>query len=293
MRLNEINFSFNGLHCLRDFGCFYVEKSGHPAAPAKTPNEYEIAGLSGTVRMEGQTYDPLKFSGSLYFTTDPPTQAAAQEMLRKISAWLLDGRRRLIFDYEPTRFYLAEVTASSKWSYADWMEGGLDIEFEAQPFAYNVDENTVSKATTAASNTLTLIATTGEPAPLKVTVKNTGTAAITGVTVTVGAASQSAIEPSAVSGAPETLNPYGIQTSGVKKAELTKALNIAAGGSLTIDMEPPIGAVYGNGDSALPCAKRFDYIALPDGPNTINVALAYGSGTAGAAITASVRGRYK
>ena len=48
MRLNEINFSFDGLHCLRDFGCFYVEKSGHPAAPAKTPNEYEIAGLSGT-----------------------------------------------------------------------------------------------------------------------------------------------------------------------------------------------------------------------------------------------------
>ena len=76
MRLNEINFSFDGLHCLRDFGCFYVEKSGHPAAPAKTPNEYEIAGLSGTVRMEGQTYDPLKFAGSLYFTTDPPTQAA-------------------------------------------------------------------------------------------------------------------------------------------------------------------------------------------------------------------------
>ena len=29
-----------------------------------------------------------------------PTQAAAQEMLRKISAWLLTGRRRLIFDYE-------------------------------------------------------------------------------------------------------------------------------------------------------------------------------------------------
>ena len=265
MRLNEINFSFDGLHCLRDFGCFYVEKSGHPVAPAKMPNEYEIAGLSGTVRMEGQTYDPLKFAGSLYFTTDPPTQAAAQEMLRKISAWLLAGRRRLIFDYEPTRFYLAEVTASSKWSYSDWMEGGLDIEFEAQPFAYNVDENTASKATTAASNTLTLIATTGEPAPLKVTVKNTGTAAITGVTVTAGG----------------------------KKAELTKALNIAAGSSLTIDMEPPIGAVYGNGDSALPCAKRFDYIALPDGPNVINVALAYGSGTSGAAITASVRGRYK
>ena len=94
--------------------------------------------------------------------------------------------------------------------------------------------------------------------------KNTGTAAITGVTVTAGG----------------------------KKAELTKALNIAAGSSLTIDMEPPIGAVYGNGDSALPCAKRFDYIALPDGPNVINVALAYGSGTAGAAITASVRGRW-
>ena len=39
MRLNEINFSFAGLHCLRDFGAIYVEKSGHPVTPAIRRNE--------------------------------------------------------------------------------------------------------------------------------------------------------------------------------------------------------------------------------------------------------------
>ena len=33
MNLNEINFSFGGLHCLRDFGCIYVENKGHTIAP--------------------------------------------------------------------------------------------------------------------------------------------------------------------------------------------------------------------------------------------------------------------
>lgn len=47
MNLNEINFSFGGKHCLRDFGCFYVEKSGHPAYPAAQLNTYAIAGRSG------------------------------------------------------------------------------------------------------------------------------------------------------------------------------------------------------------------------------------------------------
>ena len=265
MRLNEINFSFGGRHCLRDFGCIYVERSGHPATPAKTPNEYEIAGLSGTVRMGGETYDPMTFSGTLFFVDDPPSQAEAQRRIRQISRWLLAGRQRLIFDYEPDRYYMAEVASAGQWSYSEWIEGGLSVELSAQPLAYSIQANSVRRTTTAAENRIELSVNTGEPAPLALTVENVGTAAITGVTAAWNG----------------------------KRAALTNGLSVAAGDDVTIDMEPPIGAVYGaDGGSALPCASRFDYIALPAGRHAIDVTLAFGDGAPGALITVSARGRW-
>ena len=263
MNLREINFSFAGLHCLRDFGCIYVEKSGHTITPGATRNTYEIAGVSGTLIMPGTIYGTHHFDGALYFLRDPPNQQAAQENLRKIGAWLANGRQRLVFDYEPHRYYMAEMNDASKWGFSGWMGGGLDIAFDAQPFAYNAQENTAALTTTAASNALDIVADTGEAAPLKLTIKNTGTAAISGATITANG-----------------------------KSAVFSGMAIASGASLTIDMEPPIGAVFASGQSALPYATRFDYIALAPGKNTITVTLTYGSGTAGAQITAAARGRF-
>lgn len=266
MNLNEINFSFGGLHCLRDFGCIYTEKSGHPAYPAAQPNTYAISGHSGTVRMKGQTFSPVTFSGALFFVSDPPSQAAAQRRIRQISRWLLNGRQRLIFDYEPARFYLAEVAAAGQWSYADWIEGGLGVEFTAQPLAYSTRPCTARRTAAKEESQIELLVDTGEPAPLTLTVQNTGSAAITGVTVAANG----------------------------KRAALTDGLSVAAGGDVIIDMEPPIGAVYGaDGSSALSCAAQFDYIELPAGRHAIDVTLAFGDdGTPGALITASARGRW-
>ena len=53
MNLNEINFSFGGLHCLRDFGCIYVENKGHVITPKIRRNEYDISGTPGTILMPG------------------------------------------------------------------------------------------------------------------------------------------------------------------------------------------------------------------------------------------------
>ena len=59
-----------------------------------------------------------------------------------------------------------------------------------------------------------------------------------------------------------------------------------------INIEPPIGAVFSSGESALPFASRFDLLAAARGVQTISVALAYGSGTKGATVTARARGRW-
>lgn len=263
MKLNEINFSFGGLHCLRDFGAIYAEKSGHIISPAISRNEYEIAGTPGSILMPGDLPETLTFSGTLYFLDDPPTQAAAQERLRRVAAWLTNGRQRLIFDYEPLCYYMASMDSAAKWNYSGWIEGGLDVEFTAQPYAYAVKETKASAATTGTSAQIALTLDTGTDAPLGVTITNTGTAPITGVAVTASG-----------------------------KQAAFSGMNIAQGNALQIDMEPPIGAVFASGDNALPYASRFDTLTASRGAQAINVALTYGSGTKGAKITARARGRW-
>lgn len=263
MNLNEINFSFGGLHCLRDFGAIYVEKSGHAIAPAIKRNEYDIAGMAGSLAMPGALPETVTFSGSLYFLHSPPSQAAAQERLRRVAAWLTNGRQRLIFDYEPLRFYMASVDGALKWSYSGWIDGGLDVEFTAQPYAWAVNETTASKDTTGTSAQLDLTLDTGVPTPLGIVIQNTGTAPITGVAVTASG-----------------------------KQAAFSGMSIAQGDALQIDMEPPIGAVFASGDNALPYASRFDTLTASRGAQVIGVALTYGSGTKGAKITARARGRW-
>jgi len=262
MNLREINFSFGGLHCLRDFGMIYAEINGHPITPPVTPNLYRIAGMSGNLRMPGKTRGLMQFRGNMFYMSDPPDQTAAQEMLRRVAAWLLGGRQRLVFDYEPHRFYLAEVNAETRWNFANWIEGGLVVGFDAQPDAYNVRENTVTLNTTDTDANLNLVVDTGEPAPLRLVIENTGVAPINAATVAVAC-----------------------------KSAALDGMELETGAALAMDMEPPIGAVFSTGADAMPYAKRFDYITLGAGANAIAVTLEYGEGTAGAKITASARGR--
>lgn len=263
MNLNEMNFAFNGKHCLREFGCIYVEDGGHVMSPAVTRNTYEIAGVDGTVELDGETYAEIFFSGTLFFWKDPPSQAAAQRMLRRINAWLLAGRKRLVFDYEPERFYLAEVNHAMEWNYDKWIEGGHSIRFTAQPYACNVRENSVSVTTAEAEATLRLAADTGAPAPLCVDIQNTGTAPITAAEITIG-----------------------------EKAAVFSGMSLPEGQTLTVSMEPPAGAVFSDGENALPYAAQFDPLFAQAGSNEIGLTLAYGDGIPGASITAKARGRF-
>lgn len=263
MNLNEINFSFGGLHCLRDFGAIYVEKGGHVIAPAIERDEYKIGGMAGSILLGEGVPQAARFDGSLYFLDDPPSQAAAQARLRRMSAWLTSGRQRLIFDYEPERYYIASVSDALKWTYAGYLEGGLDLAFNAQPYAYALRESTASKATSGTGVQLSLTLDTGVPAPLGVSIQNTAAALITGAEVTAGGRQ--------------------VRFAG---------LSLTQGDALQITMEPPIGAAFASGGNALPYAERFDLLEAVKGTQTINVTLTYGGGARGARVTARVRGRW-
>lgn len=264
MNLSEINFSFGGKHCLRDYGCIYVEDGGHCVTPAMARDTYEIAGMAGSILMGDGLPETMTFGGTLYFLHDPPSQAAAQAQLRRIGAWLTDGRQRLSFDYEPERYYIASVDAATEWHYGEWIGGGLRVQFTAQPYAYAVRETTASATTTTTSARLTLTLDTGEDAPLGLCLENTGTAPITGA----------------------TFSAHG-------KIVAFAGVRMGKGERLRIDMEPPIGAVFGSGGNALPTATRFDALCAVRGAQTITAALTYGEGTRSARLTARARGRWR
>ena len=258
MLLSETGFTFGGVHSRDDMGLIYAEKDGHIAIPEIRRNIYQIAGMSGTVLMPGEAWQTFFLEGTLYPAEEPRTQAEAQQLLRAITAWLTAGRQRLIFDYEPSVYYLAEISTAAKWSLRNWFGGELPIRFTVQPFAYNVEENTNTVEITGSSATVQLSVETGQPAPLKLTVENTGTAAITRVTV------------------------QGITL---------KNMSLANGQTLVIDCEPPMGAVIGS-QSAMQYASSFAPVQLDNGVNRIPVTLSFGSGTTRANVTASARGRW-
>ncbi|MBQ8109551.1 MAG: hypothetical protein IJ124_05250 [Clostridia bacterium] len=261
MLLNETGFTFGGVHSRRDMGLLYVEKEGHIAIPEIKRNSYQIAGMSGTLLLSGETWQPFNLEGSLYPAEEPRTQAEAQALLRDISAWLTAGRQQLIFDYEPDIFYMAELSATSKWTLRNWFGGELQIRFLVQPYAYNVEEHsaTVTATTGTTSVQLPLAVQTGLPAPLKLTIENNGSAAITGVSC----------------------------------RDITlQDMRLTRGQKLEITSEPPAGATIGS-SSALQYATAFAPVYLDNGVNTLRVSLtSEAGGTHSAVITASARGRW-
>ena len=281
--LSETGFSFNGVHSRRDMGLIYVEKDGHIAIPEIKRNSYSIAGMSGTLLLSGEVWQPFTLEGTLVPADEPATQAQAQALLRRILSWLTAGRKQLIFDYEPDVYYMAELAGTSKWSLKNWFGGELSIKFLVQPTAYSVMANTAtlniggSASTASLGGSLRTLARsampvdmnagaaihlkvdTDQPTGLTLTVENNGTAPIASVGV------------------------EGIQIDG---------LELATGQRLTIDTNPPASVTI-DGENAMAHVTAFTPVRLGDGVNILTVRLDYGDGDdRSARVTASARGRW-
>ena len=265
MLLRETGFSFNGIHSRNDMGLIYAEKDGHAVIPKISRNEYRIAGMSGTVLLPGETWDTLTFEGTLYPAEERATQAEAQAMLRNVAAWLTAGRAPLIFDYEPDKFYLAQLSDRTRWSLKNWFGGELGVKFDAQPYAYAVTETYGQKtAASNASQTVHLDLSTGLMAPVRLETENTGEATITRVRM----------------GTSVDLN----------------GLELLTGDKIVIDFEPPMGAVIVRADTtvenALPYAAAFEPVYAVNGSNSVSVRVTHGSGTKRAVHQVYARGRW-
>lgn len=261
MLIAESGFSFNGKHC-RDFGCMWNEDDGRVIVPETLRSEYEIAGRSGTVLLPGETRRCFNYSGVLTMAQEPKNEQEAQKQLRTLAAWLSAGRCKLVMDYELGRYYWAQLDGRQTWTAKDWFAGQLKVKFLCQPWAYAVEETAQTVAGVSSESTILGInLVTGQPAPLRLTVANTGSTAITGISV-----------------------GDGVQLSG---------LHLAQGQSVTLDFEPPIGATLSTGNNALPFASAFRAIKLRNGNNSLQMRLTWaGSSGRSASIVTAARGRW-
>lgn len=183
MLIAESGFSFNGKHC-RDFGCMWNEDDGRVIVPETLRGEYEIAGRSGTVLLPGETRRCFNYSGVLTMMQEPASEQEAQTRLRTLAAWLSAGRCKLAMDYEPSRYYWAQLDGRQTWTAKEWFAGQLKVKFLCQPWAYAVEETTQAVAGVSSESTILGInLATGQPAPLRLTVTNTGSTAITGISM--------------------------------------------------------------------------------------------------------------
>ena len=268
MLLRETGFTFDGKHCRNDFGLIYAEKDGHTIVPRIRRNEYSIAGMSGSVLFDGEEWQTITFEGTLYPAKERATQAAAQPMLRRVARWLTAGRRPLIFDYEPKVYYMAQLSEASKWSLKNWFGGEISVRFEAQPFAYSVEPQTFSASESGDGDVSAAIdMKTNYLAGFTVTVSPTGTAGLTGAELAL---------------------------DGTVFASFS-GLDLGCGEAMTVCMEPPIGATVADGvtmENALPHAGVFRPALIPRGASTLTVTPEYGSGTAGAVVVITARGRW-
>lgn len=267
MLQNEMGFTFAGRHT-SEFGLVWVENKAHTLAPDVSRNEYTIAGKSGTVLLDGETRKPLEFPGSLYLVdNEPENQREAQRKAREILAWLCQGRQRLVFDYEPERFYLAQVDSAITWNLANWFGGEISITLTAQPYAYSsqADRGTAELSKTGSpgreQTEIRVNVHTMHPAPIEIQITNRGTSPINSVAVMDG-----------------RIDIDGLQ--------------MGQGRTLTISMEEPIDACFEDGSSALPYAQRFDLVTLEAGTQYIPVALGFGGTDHQAGISLAVRGRW-
>lgn len=145
MLIAESGFSFNGKHC-RDFGCMWNEDDGRVIVPETLRGEYEIAGRSGTVLLPGETRRCFNYSGVLTMMQEPASEQEAQTRLRTLAAWLSAGRCKLAMDYEPSRYYWAQLDGRQTWTAKEWFAGQLKVKFLCQPWAYAVEETTQAVA---------------------------------------------------------------------------------------------------------------------------------------------------
>lgn len=261
------NFTFDGLHCLADFGAIYVPSQTRPLIAPRSVVSYAIGGMSGTQAYgDASVAEAYSETGVFYPAGDLPSETEARAFWRRIAAWLTVGRRELIRDSEPERYVIAEVAQLQLGEYG-WLDGGLQVTWLIQPYHWDRREQlhalTLTSAAPEASAALRV--DTGRPAPVTATAAVLGDAPLTALEILVGG----------------------------KRVRLS-GMEIQPGEQLRITTAAPIGAVIiaadGSIRDAMPCMEELEALEIPSGGADGSASAAFGSAGGRAEISIAARG---
>lgn len=261
------NFTFDGQHCLTDFGLIYVPSATRPAIAPRSVVSYTIDGMSGTQAYGDQhTAQAYQETGVLYSTGDLRSETEARALWRRVAAWLCAGRRQLIWDSEPDRYVIAEVTQLQDGKFT-WVESGLQVTWLCQPYHWDrqLQATSVQLTGDAPAVTAALHVDTGLPAPMTITAAASGSANLTALEISMGGG----------------------------RISLT-GMAIAPGETLHVQMAYPIGATItaadGSTQSAMACMEQLDVLAVPAGGAEVTVTAAFDRDGGTATVVLAARG---
>ena len=192
------NFTFDGRHCLNDFGCMFVlnQMTGTPKTDI---SKYEISGLPGTLRYEDQDLALKEGSikGTLYFVNRAQdgalmTGSEVAQRMHDVASWLvLAGRAKLCFDADVTRCYEAEIENDATFDRSGWENGKLALTLTTQPLAIDIQESSAQQTFSLEANTAQRMELSsafprgmGYVTPLVLFIQNVGNDAITDLQIT-------------------------------------------------------------------------------------------------------------
>ena len=172
-------FRFNNRHS-SEFG-IYMLSSDRTILPAKIQQSYTIQGRDGTYDVGDITYQSRQISVQISFWGTEQNMETLRDRIREIAKWL-SGQGNLIFDDEPDKAYNAKVLSGISLTQIVRM-GQATIAFTCQPFAESVQYITETKDITASNDSMTVQVNGTQDTPCILTIKNTGTTNITGITI--------------------------------------------------------------------------------------------------------------
>lgn len=172
-------FSFNNRHS-SDFEIF-MKSDDRTLLPAKSQASYMIPGRDGTYDSDDFDYQNRIITVQIAFLGSENNMETLRKRVRDIAKWL-SGQGNLIFDDEPDKAYSAKVTSGISLLQIV-RQGQATVSFDCQPFAESVQYLTEVKDITARSDNLTVAIDGTQDTPCIITVKNTGTTNIYGITI--------------------------------------------------------------------------------------------------------------
>lgn len=262
-------FTFDGRHSMRDMGLIAIRDKKRVIASGGRVVSYAIGGRQGTMAYgDQQTLQEYSRAVTLYDAGILGSETAATARWRQAVAWLTVGRRQLIWDAEPDKYVMAEVT-EVVGDDSTWLEEGMRVTFRVQPLRRSVVPVTAGVTITdGEAHSLTLSVDGPLPAPVCATITVSGTQHLTGAELALG--------------------DRDITLSG---------MDVAPGDAVQISTEVPAGIdILRDGEvlmSALPYAERFELLeGTGDAAAALQLTFA-GSDGAAAECVLSVRGVWR